>query len=280
MSREELVVGSGDLAPVAADSGKVEQNESFWAAIGHLIAPVTAFSLVLSIVYDWGYFEAIGLSFAEVPTTITDHIRTALVWAPMVFTGLLIGVSWAAMWSSRDSSMSKEAERAPSFYKRHKTKAFVAASFLVIWAHWLWGDFFSSPMVVAVGYLALVATEHWLIARLPVGSMSAGAVAIVAILPSITLSLYFIGFAMGTEQLYRSPKVLINASLPEEVSDKVTVLKYMERGLLVATEDGKAIFLGWDQIRSVEQPLREKQQNNRMCRFFDVGCDLRPTPSD
>ncbi len=38
--------------------------------------------LVLSVAYDWGFLFWIGVKFSEIPTTIDDHIRTALVWIP------------------------------------------------------------------------------------------------------------------------------------------------------------------------------------------------------
>lgn len=50
-----------------------------------LPALVTAFSaLVLSasIGYDFGFLYWLGLSFAEVPTTFADHLRSSLIWIP------------------------------------------------------------------------------------------------------------------------------------------------------------------------------------------------------
>nr|VVV06026.1 hypothetical protein AW0309160_03510 [Aliivibrio wodanis] len=38
--------------------------------------------LSLSIVYDFGYFSSLGLSFSDIPTTISDHLRSSIVWLP------------------------------------------------------------------------------------------------------------------------------------------------------------------------------------------------------
>lgn len=43
--------------------------------------------LVLSVIYDYFYLQALALSFSELSTTISDHIRSAIVWLP----GLAIG---------------------------------------------------------------------------------------------------------------------------------------------------------------------------------------------
>lgn len=47
----------------------------------------TATLLVLSVIYDYFYLQALALSFSELSTTISDHIRSAIVWLP----GLAIG---------------------------------------------------------------------------------------------------------------------------------------------------------------------------------------------
>ena len=45
-------------------------------------------SLVASLIYDWGFFSALSLSFLELPTALTDHVRSALIWLPKVFASL------------------------------------------------------------------------------------------------------------------------------------------------------------------------------------------------
>lgn len=57
----------------------------------------TAFMLALSVVYDYFFLRALSLSFGELPTTITDHARSAIVWLPGLViasgAGYLLGVS-------------------------------------------------------------------------------------------------------------------------------------------------------------------------------------------
>lgn len=40
--------------------------------------------LVVSVAYDFFFFAALNLSLDEIPTVITDHVRSALVWAPQL----------------------------------------------------------------------------------------------------------------------------------------------------------------------------------------------------
>jgi hypothetical protein len=59
--------------------------------LSKLAAFGATFCLLLSVVYDYFFLVPLGLTFAEVPTTLADHVRTGIVWAPLVFT-LLFGV--------------------------------------------------------------------------------------------------------------------------------------------------------------------------------------------
>ena len=44
---------------------------------------LAAISLVASVSYDFFFIDYLGLSFAEVPTTLSDHVRSSIVWIPL-----------------------------------------------------------------------------------------------------------------------------------------------------------------------------------------------------
>ena len=58
------------------------------AAIG-LIATAL---LVVPVSYDFAYLTGLSLSFAQVPTTLADHTRSAVLWIPIVGSALLLGI--------------------------------------------------------------------------------------------------------------------------------------------------------------------------------------------
>ena len=45
-----------------------------------VIPLATTFLLVMSIVYDYFYIKSLGLNFHELPTSISDHVRSSIVW--------------------------------------------------------------------------------------------------------------------------------------------------------------------------------------------------------
>ena len=56
----------------------------FFERIGLLGGTIASLSMIVSVVYDWGFFTALGISFADAPTTLSDHIQSWLVWLPIV----------------------------------------------------------------------------------------------------------------------------------------------------------------------------------------------------
>lgn len=52
--------------------------------MGGMLAVAGAGLLALSVAYDYFFLLALGLSFNSVPTSITDHVRSAIVWVPKV----------------------------------------------------------------------------------------------------------------------------------------------------------------------------------------------------
>ena len=43
---------------------------------------LAACALILSVIHDWGFFFALDIGFIDIPTSIGDHIRSALIWLP------------------------------------------------------------------------------------------------------------------------------------------------------------------------------------------------------
>jgi hypothetical protein len=49
---------------------------------GKATAGISGILLIFSVFYDYNYLLALGLSFSDIPTTIADHVRSAIVWLP------------------------------------------------------------------------------------------------------------------------------------------------------------------------------------------------------
>ncbi|KEI70317.1 hypothetical protein [Endozoicomonas elysicola] len=51
----------------------------------NVITGFTALVLSISVTYDFGFFFWYGVSFSEIPTTLSDHLRSSLIWIPSTF---------------------------------------------------------------------------------------------------------------------------------------------------------------------------------------------------
>jgi hypothetical protein len=81
------------LAPghIGAGGGAVEKSPSALhtknltlplESTSKLLPFLTLASLAISVSYDYGYVTGLGLSFISLPTTMSDHVRSFLVWFP------------------------------------------------------------------------------------------------------------------------------------------------------------------------------------------------------
>ena len=55
-----------------------------------IMAPPVAF--VFSFFYDWGLLRVFGISYSDAPTSLTDHMRTGLVWLPTAIMTIAIAI--------------------------------------------------------------------------------------------------------------------------------------------------------------------------------------------
>lgn len=73
-----------------------------------LISFLTSSLLVLSVVYDFTYLSALNLSFSQIPTTISDHVRSSLLWTPLLFLGLFLYFVVEMVLKRAEKGMSEE----------------------------------------------------------------------------------------------------------------------------------------------------------------------------
>jgi hypothetical protein len=62
--------------------------------LSKLLSLVTAVAFATSLCYDLGYFLALKIPLGHLPTTIADHVRSAITWLPASI-GLILGLGWA-----------------------------------------------------------------------------------------------------------------------------------------------------------------------------------------
>lgn len=87
---------------------EVPAKPSLLQSFAAVSALATSFSFAASFIYDWGFFSALGISFASAPTSISDHLRTGLLWASRLIPGILIVLVLDLLTRRIDRGLTKE----------------------------------------------------------------------------------------------------------------------------------------------------------------------------
>jgi hypothetical protein len=66
-----------DATPAAAASLLVVAEQ-----VAKAVAAIASLLLVVSVFFDYSFLLAIGLSFDEIPSSLSEHVRSAILWAP------------------------------------------------------------------------------------------------------------------------------------------------------------------------------------------------------
>ena len=76
--------------------------------LGAVFALAASVSVIVSFVYDWGFFSTLGIGFAQAPTAISDHLRSWLIWLPLVITPVLILLAHELLMSRLERGLTDE----------------------------------------------------------------------------------------------------------------------------------------------------------------------------
>ncbi len=101
--------------------------------IPSLISFFGAFILSASVVYDYWFFYMLGTNFSEMPTSLSDHLRSSLIWIPFALVLLCIALILAIFAVFRNQGMTKGGR-----IQKHSRSALDAASpFLFKYTPWV-----------------------------------------------------------------------------------------------------------------------------------------------
>lgn len=246
--------------------------------LGKFIGAVTAIIFALSVLFDWGYFEAFGLSFINVPTTISDHVRDALLWIPGMLTTLFVYTLFELMGRRVKQELAeggpnnqlKDIKPMPRLGQT-LYKLFVAIAIGIVGLHYFFGDAFARAMTIAAPFM-MYEIIRWSFAHKRIADrtspMLRRAIACIIVLSCF---MYFQGYAKGIDQLSEAPvSSLLLSDSNESIS--VLILREMEKGILVKDSSDRTIFYRWDVVKSLSTPTISRTKRNRICNWFDIFC--------
>lgn len=247
--------------------------------IAKLVGLAASASLVLSVIFDWGFYSALNLSFLEVPSGLSDHVRSALIWFPKVVVtfGELFVVE---MFTRRiEQGMTEEeivqSSTNPQRIKRFRDGPYKMGFYLAVFsvtAYILLGDIFLGALpfgliVTWFMFSAWAQSHPRIMERRPFHFRAAA-----HFLPPIAIWLFFSGYGDAV-RLFHNTAPDLKLTIANTTSlESVTLLRQLDRGLLVKEVNNTIAFRPWSEIKKVETSGRYVPSKGIMCSWFGVAC--------
>jgi len=235
-------------------------------------------SLLASLVYDWGFFSALSLSFLEIPSSLSDHVRSALLWFPKVFASFGAIVVFEMLTRRIEKGMTEDeiVRTSPNPERTRKLRAgplrmMTYMSVFAVAGYILAGSVFlhALPLALCVIWFTFsvwAQSAPLILARRPVAFRLAA-----HFVPPVIIWLYFAGYTEAV-RLYETsaqPAKLTNTSSTNET---VTLLRLLDKGALVKEASGAIAFRPWSEIKHLETPGKYTPAQGILCVWFHVGC--------
>jgi len=227
--------------------------------------------LTISVIYDFGYFTYLGLSFAEAPTSISDHIRSSLVWLPtLVFSILAIFIYESAMKRVEGGMTEDElinTSPAPRFTKwfRASPYYFMTITALSVPILWFYGI---KPSLNAIQFSLIIIWflfHNWIYNHLNIMKNTSTNIYLIGRwLPAIAILISFLG-AITAQNTIKYQKDLYKIQLPSSTIEVILLRTFDSYFLVWDSNKGNYEFISKSLINNFEpitKPKTEKKSNN------------------
>lgn len=248
-----------------------------WNTVTTIFGTISGLSLFLSIVYDMGYFEQVGLSFADMPTTISDHVRSALLWVPQAVSAAFGYCMLVLMKRKFDDLLNTNRDdnnrnrriplsKVAYWAKRAMITAVFMAFFTDIITGGILGKYGPATSTIVITYIVFDIITRSNLAR----DLSVAKLLALSTFPVITIIVYNTGASKAIDE-QRNPKqatIIFNDSK----SVQLNVLRYLDRGVLASNRKGNTTFYKWEDIKMLSTTYAVPQRKNWACTVTHLTC--------
>lgn len=245
----------------------MDDNPTMWKSLPSVFGILATVSLVLSITYDWGYLHWLGVSFSEVPTSLSDHARSALVWAPSVGIGFFCFFVLELLTRRIEQGMTEqeliETSKNPKFTKLYREAPLILGEVFAVGgvvAYLLWA---AIPLEVffVLSVISWFVIARWLFSHKRIQERTSPIYRIgIALIPAVFI--YFVNTGMSAAKTdvskaraesFRTIKIKTQAK-PFEAK----VLRNFEKAVLLWDPvQMKIRLIPWNEIDSIVFPYHE-----------------------
>jgi hypothetical protein len=249
------------------DSTVDSKSKLKWVySIGKFVGLVGGLSLTCSLIYDWGFFHAANLNFQEIPSSISDHLRSSLNWLPTATIAISIFLILELFLQRVELGMteeeiiqrSKNPERTRKFRESPKY-IIIAMAIIILIGYIMFGELYANdlsfPLVIVWLIFSVWVNNHPRIKE----RRSPEIRLMIRWLPPIMIFLFFMGQNNFESILKNTPKTTVYYKSASDEKSEVSILRNLERGILVYEHKrNKIIFIGWAFIQKIENTHEKK----------------------
>lgn len=236
--------------------------------------------MILSVAHDCFFLFALGLSFHEVATSVSDHVRSAIVWLPKVvlfmFAMFVYELLMRRIEGGRTEQELIQTSPTPRFTKWFRfsaNAAFVVMAVLVVLTttlltaslHGLFLGF-----MLLWGFLSFSVVQH---PRMGAGFTATGA-RVFIVVPLVVAYVGFFGYGSGERMLTaKSPEwdVAIKTDKGNE-HRKLNGMRTFGTTVVAVDTDRRVSVVPSEQFEVVTRiPIYDASISN-LCRWFGVSC--------
>lgn len=250
------------------------------AVLVGLLPLFAALTLVASVAHDFGFLLALGLGFDDVPSTLSEHVRSALAWAPKTLILMTLTTGFALFMKRVEGGLSDEELIATSptprftrFFRRSGDVAvvLVALASAVIrpltdtddgWVFW--------TFLVVWAALVLWVLRHPRLGK-AIDSPGKLAVLVLPIILSVVASLGYSAGAKLKRPMAPEWEMTILQDGREEQHEALGIRRFSTFSIVV-TADRHVLILPQEVIRSVRRVLPLDIETTNACRWFGRLC--------
>lgn len=248
--------------------------------IGILLGVVATILLIFSTAYDYSFLNALNLSFNEIPTNLSDHIRSAIVWLPEALIYILLFAVYEMSMTLMEKGQTENELINNSFFPRftsliRKSANYLFALFilLIIILQLFLTNSLQFLYIVAIlvwGSVALKIVTHERIGE----NLSAPIKRIIVTVPMIVFWVGSLGYTNGLRILsITKPKWTITT---EDINgqQKIELLglrRFSDSAVIVDTNRTISVIRN-KSIISTEFIYDSDSRETNACRWFNIGC--------
>ena len=257
-------------------STSTETNTSLSSIVESISILVTA-GFVVSVIYDWGFLRSLGLDLKRVPTSISDHIRTGLLWFPPLIGMAIAHFAIEFQFQRIEKGLTEEeivsSAKNPKKMRKFREgpyKFFAQTGFLIAILSLMFGDIYASALPFAL-VMVWGTFANWCysapLIRLRRSQATQGAFVLI---PAIMILAYFNGYSDASAAAYKERMGIEISLASNRPVVEGTFLRTIEAGILYLSEDTHVEFVPWNEIRSYRIADEYHPYLGVMCEWFNI----------